>query len=128
MEEADPPEEMTIMPVEVIVEDIVPPMPAPETPMTPDTQDGVLTELSVTDLSDGSSTWFEQMNAATIVLADYPQGFSIRAEVADPSLVQSVLFTTDDGHSHTETKSPYDMFGSRGPKPWPNPQAGAAPL
>ena len=128
MEEVDPPEEVGSIPLEGLVEDVFPPMPAPGTPMNPAGQDGVLTDLSVTDLSDGSSIWFEQIDAVTIVLADYPQGFSIRAEVADPGLVRSVLFTSDDGHYHKEMRDTYDMFGGQGPRPWPNPQAGAAPL
>ena len=49
------------------------PMPVPKTPAT----DGVLMALSVTDLEDGSSEIFPHMQAATINLADYPQGFSL---------------------------------------------------
>ena len=79
----------------------------------------VLTGLSVVDVTSRATTALGAN--PSIMKSDYPNGFSILADVSDSSLVQSVKFSDLSNYEHTEYTHVYDMFGH---KSWPNPPTG----
>lgn len=129
-------EDSALEPADEVTEEVGPePAEEPATepaeelaPEPAEPQSGVLTGLLVTDMSTLSGDYRGDTKPLgdTIVLVEYPDGFNIRAEVTDASVVQSVNFSTKGGLSKTEKHYTYDFFGTTGK--WPNPPAGASIL
>ena len=81
----------------------------------------LITSILVRDMADGSL----KPLGDSIVLSDYPNGFNIRAESADPDDIREVVFETSSVISKIEYNPTYDMFSNRGS--WPNPSQGTPP-
>lgn len=102
-----------------------PPIGRPSMSALPPMMDAVLFDLAVVDVGNNFETLFVDIHAITIVVADYPNGFGIRALVEDSSQVQTVDFTTSEGYTHTEYNEPYNMFTRSVNWTWLDPPFGA---
>ena len=82
---------------------------------------GLLTGLSVIDNTSNVTTSLG--DNPVIHKSDFPDGFSILADVSDAEPIVNVTFSTGfpPYYTHTEFKHTYDMFKH---KSWPHPPTG----